>query len=80
MTRPPAQSSVHLLAEETVTMRRGGRLRMEKKRNGAIISTREKGEPARHSSPLWSVSVLSDFAAPALLPITPQLSTRKAML
>jgi len=37
-------------------------------KNGAIISTREKGEPARHSPPWWSASVLSDFAAPALLP------------
>jgi hypothetical protein len=46
------------------------------KRNGAIISTREKGGTRETLAvPLFcsgSASVLSDFPAPALLPITPR--------
>src|SRR5437016_4122818 len=63
-----SNSALHYPKASTIVQ-----FRMEGK-NGAIISTREKGEPARHSPPWWSASVLSDFAAPALLPITPQVS------
>jgi len=55
---------------------------MEKKKNGAIISTREKGG-TRETLALppfcgEAASVLSDIPAPALLPITPQVSSTEA--